>query len=221
MKDRGVVVWWLYLDESGDLGFDFINRKPSRYFTICILATSHRDTNTQFAYAVRKTLKRKVNHHRKNNPINELHASSLPFPVKQYVYSLLLDHIFGIYAITLNKKRVYQYLIEDKEKVYNYVARQVIDRIPFEMADKQVILTVDKSKGTKARHEFNGYITAQLKGRLAPDVKLAITHEASEASAGLQLADLFAWGVFRKYERNDPACFELFKEKILYDGRYL
>lgn len=215
-------MWWLYLDESGDLGFDFINRKPSRFFTICVLATSHRHTNRQFAYAVRKTLKRKVNHRRKNRPpVNELHASSLPLSVKEYVYNLLSGCTFGIYAITLNKKRVYQYLMEDKVKVYNYVARQVIDQIPFEMADQQVILTVDKSKGTKARHEFNGYIANQLKGRLAPDVKLSITHQASETSAGLQLADLFAWGIFRKYERNDLTCFELFKEKVLYDGKYL
>ncbi len=29
---------YLYLDESGDLGFDFINKKPSSFFTICVLA---------------------------------------------------------------------------------------------------------------------------------------------------------------------------------------
>jgi len=31
-------MWFLYLDESGDLGFDFVNRKPSKFFTITILA---------------------------------------------------------------------------------------------------------------------------------------------------------------------------------------
>ena len=29
---------YLYLDESGDLGFDFVNGQPSKYFTVCILA---------------------------------------------------------------------------------------------------------------------------------------------------------------------------------------
>ena len=24
-------MWYLYLDESGDLGFDFVNKKPSRF----------------------------------------------------------------------------------------------------------------------------------------------------------------------------------------------
>ncbi len=27
-------MWNLYLDESGDLGFDFVNKKPSKFFTI-------------------------------------------------------------------------------------------------------------------------------------------------------------------------------------------
>lgn len=25
-------MWYLYLDESGDLGFDFVNSKPSKFF---------------------------------------------------------------------------------------------------------------------------------------------------------------------------------------------
>lgn len=29
---------YLYLDESGDLGFDFVTKKPSEFFTICVLA---------------------------------------------------------------------------------------------------------------------------------------------------------------------------------------
>ncbi len=55
-------MWWLYLDESGDLGFDFVNKKPSEFFTICILATSHRETNSRMKTAVKRTLRRKLNH---------------------------------------------------------------------------------------------------------------------------------------------------------------
>jgi len=30
-------MWYLYMDESGDLGFDFVNKKPSKFFTITIV----------------------------------------------------------------------------------------------------------------------------------------------------------------------------------------
>jgi hypothetical protein len=53
-------MWHLYLDESGDLGFDFANKKPSKFFTITILAISNDKDNRNLINAV----KRKLNHSR-------------------------------------------------------------------------------------------------------------------------------------------------------------
>ena len=76
-------MWWLYLDESGDLGFDFVNKKPSKFFTICILATSSGATNRAFGYAVKKTLRRKLNRKKgKKRFITELKASQTTLQVK-------------------------------------------------------------------------------------------------------------------------------------------
>ncbi|MBU1291133.1 DUF3800 domain-containing protein, partial [bacterium] len=30
-------MYYLYLDESGDLGFDLVNKNSSKFFTVCIL----------------------------------------------------------------------------------------------------------------------------------------------------------------------------------------
>ena len=46
----------LYLDESGDLGFDFANKNPSRFFTITILVVDGFEANRKLIAAVRKTL---------------------------------------------------------------------------------------------------------------------------------------------------------------------
>jgi len=54
-------MWYLYLDESGDLGFDFINKKPSKFFTITILALSSYKSNRQLIKAVKTTIRRKLN----------------------------------------------------------------------------------------------------------------------------------------------------------------
>ena len=140
---------------------------------------------------------------------------------KDYACQLMAKYRYGVYAITLNKRRVFEYLADSKPRFYNYVARLVIDRIPFETADGNVLLTVDKSKGSAQRGEFNAYIAAQLEGRLDPVVKLDITHENSERSAGLQFVDMCAWAIHRKYERGDEACLSLLKDKVLYEKRYL
>ncbi|GBR73621.1 hypothetical protein NO1_0963, partial [Candidatus Termititenax aidoneus] len=54
-------MWYLYLDESGDLGFDFKRKTTSKYFTITILCFEGVANNRSFNHAVRKTLARKMN----------------------------------------------------------------------------------------------------------------------------------------------------------------
>ena len=110
---------------------------------------------------------------------------------------------FDIYAMTLNKRRVYDELAQRKDRVYNFIARRVLDRIPVEDATTRVQLIIDRSKSKREIADFNSYITRQLQGRLDPRVPLD------------------AWGTFRKHERNDTRWFDVFQSKVRYDGRYL
>ena len=207
--------WWLYLDESGDLGFDFVNSKPSRFFTLCILATSHSETNRRFGYAVKKTLKRKM------RGKNELKAANTTLAIKKYAWAMISSDAFGIYALTLNKLRVYDRLTENRERVYNFITRLVIDKIPFEKARGRIQLVIDRSKGRRQIAEFNTYLSRQLASRISPDIPIDFLHADSCQYAGIQLADLFAWGIFRKYERNDTEWYAVYKEKVLLEEQYL
>lgn len=213
-------MWWLYLDESGDFGFDFVNSNPSDFFTVCILATSSRTTNRAFSHAVKKTLKRKLNRKRRR-VVEELKATHTTLAIKKYAFNLLPSSPYGIYALTLNKRRLFAKLAENKDRVYNYVARLVIDRIPFEKATGTIHLIVDRSKGSRRIREFNDYITRRLQGRLDPSAALHFQHEDSKRWAGLQFADLFAWGVFRKYERERTDWFDVFKDRVVSEEQYL
>lgn len=196
-------MWHLFLDESGDLGFDFVNKKPSKFFTITILATSSEDTHRQINKAVKKTLARKLNYRKKrDNVAQELKGTHTTLAIKQYFYELIKDQKFAVYAITLNKRRVYERLTKDKERVYNYISRLVLDQIPFEKNDgDRIILTIDRCKAKPEIQEFNNYIKSQLEARINPDTPLDIVHKPSHELSGLQTCDLFCWGIFQKYER--------------------
>ena len=170
--------------------------------------------------AINRTLKNKLNRKRKRNE-TELKGSSTTLKIKEYALRHLKKPTFGIYALTLNKKKLYPRLVENKHHVYNYIARLVTDQIPFEKADGQVQLVVDKSKGKKQCWEFNQYIRSQLEGRLAPEVSLDFLHDDSEKWPGLQWADLFAWGIFQKHERKNSEWYNLYKEKVIFEELYL
>lgn len=212
-------MWFLYLDESGDLGFDFVNKKPSRFFTVTILAVHGIESHRAIINAVKHTIKRKL--HTRGNKV-ELKGSKTSITVKKYFYEQCKNIDFGIYSITLNKKRLYDHLTRDKERVYNYVARLVMNKIPVEMANTRICLVVDKSKARPEIQEFNSYITRELKGRVDPNVPIDIYHYISDERAGIQAADMFCWGIYRKYERKDDEWFNIFwKGKGRYISLYL
>jgi len=107
-----------------------------------------------------------------------------------------------------------------KSHVYNYIARSVLDRIPFEQAPERVYLIIDKSKSKPEIKEFNRYIMEQLQGRLNPRIPLDIMHVKSVENKGIQTADMFSWGIFRQYEKKDTNWYDVFKEKVRYDDVY-
>ena len=163
---------YLYLDESGDLGFDFITKKPSKFFTITVLVVKGQDQKKLLMNAVRDTLKRKLG--RRAKDYFELKGSKTSLEVKNYFYNRIAGIDFHLYALSLDKKRLYQQLSKEKERLYNYIARLVMDRISFETAQTKVELIVDKSKAKPEIEEFNSYIIQNLQGRINPKVALFI-----------------------------------------------
>jgi hypothetical protein len=208
---------YLYLDESGDLGFDFISRQPSNNFTIAVLAVKGEEQNQAIANAIKVTLRRKAKTLR-GPESGELKGSRSELQIKEYFYKKARATNFKVYAITLNKRHAYHYMLEDKGRVYNYIARMVLEKISFSDSRVRVILTVDKSKSKLEIADFNEYIIAHIKSRLDPHIPLEIFHRRSHETLQLQAADLFAWGIFRKHERGDKEWYDFFKEKIGFDG---
>lgn len=216
-------MWYLYLDESGDLGFDFVNKRPSKFFTVSILAVSCQDANRKLLKAAKITLRRKLNptKHQKRI-VQELKGTGTTIDIKKYFYKKAKNIKFGIYSITLNKKRVYEKLTREKSRVYNYISRKVLDEIPFEKnSGDRVQLILDKSMAKPEIAEFNSYIRRALEGRLSPNIKIDIYHWLSHENFGLQISDLFCWGIFQKYERNNTEWLEVYHEKVRLDEQFL
>jgi len=208
---------YLYLDESGDLGFDFFTKNPSSFFTVAILAIKGVENNRALINAIKKTIRRKLP---KSNS-SELKGSHSTIEIKKYFYAQLATIPFEIYAITLNKRRVYNDLSQKKDRLYNFVARQVLDQITFKDASTRIQLIIDKSKDKKGIGDFNDYIVKQLEGRINPKVPLDIYHHKSHENLGIQAADLFSWGIYRTFEKNDYEWYKIFSERVKYNERYL
>src|SRR3989338_9204549 len=79
----------------------------------------------------------------------ELKGSKTSLGVLKYFYSQCKGIEFDIYSLTLNKKRLYAHLTKDKERVYNYVVRLAMDKIPLEAAHSRIYLVGESLGNTK------------------------------------------------------------------------
>ena len=84
------------MDESGDLGFDFVNAKPLKFFTITVLLVEGIKDNKNISKAVTITLRRKFS---KKQKAEELKGSKCPQNIKEYFFKYLTDVNFSIYSI--------------------------------------------------------------------------------------------------------------------------
>src|SRR3989442_697432 len=94
----------IFTDESGDFGFDFDEKSPSKNFIITILVCDDILIAKKIKIAVRKTLQ-KINHKKsKSRIIDELKGSNTALTVKQYFFGLM-EKIKGwqLHTVILDK----------------------------------------------------------------------------------------------------------------------
>lgn len=211
----------IFLDEAGDLGFDFSKARTTKTFVVTLLVTPD---DLPLRRAVARTLKHKVHKGRKTRAVKrvrELKGAHTSLAVKRYFWRHVQPAEFGLYTLALNKERVNDPLRRHPERLYNYVSRLLIEKCPLAEATNRVILTLDRSKAKAEQADFNQYLTGQLKAFLPPQIPLNIYHAPSEENASIQAVDLFCWGIFRKYERRDLEWYLVFREKIRFETLYL
>jgi len=154
--------------------------------------------------------------------VQELKGNNIRLAVKKYFYNHLLEakpeaQQFEIYSAVIDKTKVLP-LIKDsqnKHRLYNTIAKDVLDLIDFSEVNEPVILYIDRCKGSKEQRIFDKYITDHLGVKLQFNISLDIQHKISHDLSGLQAVDLFCYGIIRKYSDNDTSWYDCFSKKIV------
>src|SRR4030042_7043565 len=97
---------FIYLDESGDLGFDFSKKKTTRKFVVTALVCFSQATERDFRKAIRRTLKNVNRSKNKSRWVHELKGTGTSFAVKQYFFRQLHCQDWSVSTLILNKVRV-------------------------------------------------------------------------------------------------------------------
>jgi len=202
---------YIFLDESGDLGFDFKKKKTSKIFVVTCLFTESKRPLEKIVRKTHSELQKKY-----KRRFGVLHAAKEKPITRQRLLKRLNEKYCTIMTIYLNKKKVYTRLQEEKAVLYNYVTNILLDRIYSKRAipaDKRIELIASRRETNKFLNEnFKDYLNDQIKNRHKIEIKIEIKTPAEEKS--LQAVDFASWAIFRKYEYGDDSYYNLIKNKI-------
>jgi hypothetical protein len=213
-------VFHLFLDESGDLGFDFSKPGTTKNFVVTVLLLPTAASKRAMEKAVERTVKGKIRRSKKREPAVELKGSKAVQSIKKYFYKQLSQLDFSVYAIILNKRAVPALVIKSKSRLYHHMTRQLIDHLPLNQAQTRIFITLDRSKGLLDIPDFNRSLLAQLQGTVAPNVPIEIFHADSAATKCLQAVDMMASAIFHKYEWQAMEWYNQFANKIKLERIY-
>jgi len=192
----------VYLDESGDLGFEF--SKPyhgggsSRYLTIAFLLASKNDCVHTRRFT--RKFKRDLN----IIPSNELKGSLLGDTRLQTFAgrcaNFLRDHSeCRVLTITANKQNVIQRISSDANKLYNYMIRLcLLDEI--KKYDEVRLIPDPRSIKVKSGNSMVDYLQTILMFDLESDTRLIHNPLESHHSLDLQFIDVISHIVWKHHE---------------------
>ncbi len=216
---------FLYLDESGDLGFNFCNRKTSRYLVIGLLVfpdgIAGVAAHTAMLKAVKRTLKNKLPKY-----TAELKGNKLSLAIKKYFLKGVKEQEnWRLYMAIADKKAWLSYHSNQDNKVkkkilYDEIAKRLFFHVDNLETASNIDLIIDCSKNKNEILAFDDAINAALAKRLSKNSRLSIRHRSSQEEAGLQAIDLFCSGVSKKYEQGDIAWYKEFSTKIAVEIEY-
>lgn len=205
---------YIFLDESGDLGFNFKKKKTSKYFVITFLFVKEKNPTEKMVKKIFKGFSKieVKNHH------GVLHAFKESPRTRQKLLNLFREkNMSNILVVYLNKKKVYTKLQDEKQVLYNYVTNILLDRICTKKLipiDKKISLIASRRETNKFLNQnFTAYLKSQVKNNHKLDMDIEIKSPTQEKS--LQVVDMLSWAIFRKYEHGDDSYYNLIKSEIV------
>ena len=208
---------YLFLDESGDLGFNFRNKRTSKFFIVTILATTSKRSIEKLVSKTYLSIKRR------KQKSGTLHAFRETPITRLRLLKGLADKDCTVMTLYLNKKRVYTKLTDEKVVLYNYLTNILLDRI----MNKRLINTkVDSVTLIASQRETNKFLNENFKNYLCNQTNLkhklniTVSIKTPYQEKCLQAVDFASWAIFRKHEYDDDSYYQLFKS-IIVEENYL
>jgi hypothetical protein len=203
---------YIFLDESGDLGFD-PKKKSSKCFVIAFMFVENKGPVEKVIKKVARSLsKKELKKH-----VGVLHACKEKPKTRTKILGALNEKKISILSIYLNKKKVYTKLQDEKHVLYNYVTNILLDRIFTKKLiplNSPIHLIASRRETNKfLNYNFKNYLKGQVKNNHKLDIDIYIKPPSGEKC--LQAVDFICWALYQKREKGDESYYSLIKDRVV------
>ena len=201
----------IIFDESGNLG------KSGRYFVIACI-----DTNE--CKSLHNIMKRKLKiadtmyPEMKNGHAHEIKAVDAYPAVKYHILECISSKNLSISYIVVDLNHVKPKLLEDKNIIYNYVMKILLDRMitSRDRGTKINILCDNKTTKIASKNSFEDYIKIHFNFEKDYDIDLNVKYLDSDAGNAfiIQAADYVANAIYTFYEYGNNMYSDVIRTKF-------
>ena len=196
---------YIYLDESGDLGFDFAKAATSRYFVISAIAISDQKITDKIVKKTYVKLTKKMRVKRGGVPLHANHESEA---IEARLLKLFAGSDAKSFTLLLDKAKFPWLAAQNSHELYTGLCAELLLQmnLPNEC---EIFLSRFES-----RREINEKRMRTLRELLAKNgVNAQISTRIHHLMSGLIVVDFVAHAAYLKYELAQDALYEIFAKK--------
>jgi len=186
---------YLYIDESGDLGF---GNNASEYFIIACVKINDDKTNYCFKRIVKKVRQRKLSKKFKNK--SELKFSNSSDLIRTEFLKRAAKLDIEIYSLIIKKEYTNKDLRDNLPILYNYLINILLEKPLTKINNNSnLIIILDKCMSPPQRINFEMYTKTKFLSVFNKIPSLTLTHDNSNSNEGLQVVDFISGAFGFKY----------------------
>ena len=201
---------YIYIDESGDLGFDFSKPGTSRHFIITFLIVSNKRNVSSLVKKVFLSLPAATK--RKNSGV--LHAHHEKSTTIKLLLNGLKEKNVKITTIHLDKSKLS--IVHNSNELYNNMVITLLEKLCSEKIiekNEKVSLIASRRYTSKSLNEhFSKYIISEI-----PCFEINVSIVKPSDDKCLQAVDFVSWAFGQKYERKNCTYVSILKNNVLYE----
>lgn len=204
---------YIFVDESGDLGFDWSKEATSKNFIVTFMFCNKYRPISKILTRTYTNLPKSI----KKSHSGIFHCSKEKPKIRYQVLRNLAEQDVSILSIYLNKRKVYTRLQDEKQVLYNYVTNILLDRIYSKKivpANVPIQLIASRRETSKYLNQnFKNYLEKQVKNNHSLDLRVEIMPHGNHQC--LQVVDFVSWSLFRHREHGDDSYYNVIKSRII------